>query len=125
MHRYQPSRIAFRWMTRNAMMEMLGRMGTPEVRVRYETLVHSPGQEMTRVLEGLGEPFVPGDLAFISGGQVTLGTNHTVMGNPMRMDNGPIQLRLDDQWRTSMGRKHRGTVTLLTRPFLRRYGYRS
>jgi hypothetical protein len=125
MHRYQPSRIAARWMTRNAMMELLGRMGTREVRVRYETLVASPRQEMARALEGLGQPFTPEDLAFISGDQVTLGTNHTVMGNPMRMENGPIRLKLDDQWRTAMGSRPRGMVTLLTKPLLRRYGYRS
>ena len=125
MHQFQPSRIAFRWMTRNAMMEMLGRMGVPEVRVRYESLVRSPRQEMTRVLEGLDEPFVPDDLSFISGEQVTLRANHTVMGNPMRMDNGAVRLRLDDQWRISMGPSHRRLVTIMTKPLLRRYGYRS
>jgi hypothetical protein len=125
MHRYQPPRIAARWMTRNAMMELLGRLGVPEVRVRYENLVRAPRDELARVLEGLGESFSPADLSFIDDGHVTLGTNHTVMGNPMRMDRGPIELRLDDQWRTSMGRKHRSMVTLLTKPLLRRYGYRS
>jgi Sulfotransferase family len=125
MHQFDPSRIAFRWMTRNAMMEMLGRLGVPEVRVRYETLVRSPRQEMIRVLHGLDERFDPGDLAFIDGEHVTLRTNHTVMGNPMRMDNGSVQLRVDDQWRTSMAPKHRRLVTVMTRPLLRRYGYRS
>jgi Sulfotransferase family len=124
MHRYQPARIALRWVTRNAMMEMLGHAGVREVRVRYETLVQEPREEMTRVLKGLGEPFTPGDLAFIADGHVTLSTNHTVMGNPMRMDRGPIPLRLDDQWRSSMGRRPREMVTILTEPFLRRYGYR-
>jgi hypothetical protein len=56
---------------------------------------------------------------------VTLGVNHTVMGNPMRLDQGPVRLRLDDRWKTSMGRMHRGIVTALTQPLLRRYGYRS
>jgi hypothetical protein len=47
------------------------------------------------------------------------------MGNPMRMDNGPVKLRLDDQWRSSMGPRHRRLVTVMTKPLLRRYGYRS
>ena len=124
MHRYQPPRIAFRWMTRNAMMELLGRLGVPEVRVRYETLIREPRQELARLLDGLGHSVAPEDLAFISDGEVTLRPNHTVMGNPMRMDHGPVRLRLDEQWRTAMARKHRGMVTVLTTPLLRRYGYR-
>jgi hypothetical protein len=125
MHRYQPPRIAARWLTRNAMMELLGRMGVPEVRVRYERLVDAPRDELIRVLTGLGEPFRPEDLGFISDGHVSLGVNHTVMGNPMRLDQGPVELFLDDRWKTSMGHRHRGIVTALTRPLLRRYGYRS
>jgi Sulfotransferase family len=125
MHRYHPPRIAFRWMTRNAMMEMLARGGVPTVRVRYESLIRSPREELARVLQTLGEPYTQDDLSFIADGRVTLGLNHTVMGNPMRMEQGPIELRVDDRWRTSMDRSQRGIVTLLTEPLLRRYGYRS
>jgi hypothetical protein len=123
MHRFPPARMAFRWVTRNGMMEVLGRLGHTEVRVGYENLVRSPRRELERILAGLGEPFQPRDLDFISDGQVDLRPNHTVMGNPMRLDTGPIQLRLDDQWRTALGRRQSGTVTFLTRPLLRRYGY--
>jgi hypothetical protein len=125
MHRFQPPRIAFRWVTRNVMMEMLGRMGVPEVRVRYETLIREPKEELARMLERLGDPLQPQDLSFISDGHVSLRPNHTVMGNPMRMDHGPVPLRIDEQWRTSMARRYRGMVTVLTEPLLRRYGYRS
>jgi Sulfotransferase family len=125
MHRYHPRRIAFRWMTRNTMMELLGRMGVPEVRVRYETLVREPRAELARLLQGLGESVGPADLSFVSDGHVALGPNHTVMGNPIRMDTGPVHLKLDEQWRTAMSRGNRGTVTALTKPLLRRYGYRS
>jgi sulfotransferase family protein len=125
MHRFQPPRIAFRWMTRNVMMEMLGRMGVPEVRVRYETLIREPKEELARVLDGLSEPLEQRDLSFISDGNVSLRPNHTVMGNPMRMDHGRVQLRIDEQWRTAMARKYRGIVTVLTKPLLRRYGYPS
>jgi hypothetical protein len=124
MHQYHPPRIAFRWMTRNTMMEILGRAGVPEVRLRYETLIREPRAELVRVLEELGEPFDPEDLSFVSDGHVTLRPNHTVMGNPMRMDRGIVKLRLDEQWRTAMGRRHRTMVTVLTKPLLRRYGYR-
>ena len=123
MHRYPPARMAVRWVTRNGMMEVLGRLGHTEVRVGYETLIRSPRGELERILTGLGEPFQPRDLDFISDGTVELRPNHTVMGNPIRMENGPVRLRLDDQWRTALSRRQNGMVTLLTRPLLRRYGY--
>ena len=123
MHRYPPARMAVRWVTRNGMMELLGRLGIPEVRVGYENLVRAPRSELERILTSLGEPFEPRELDFISDGQVDLRPNHTVMGNPIRMDNGLVRLRLDEQWRTAMGRRQSGMVTLLTRPLLRRYGY--
>ena len=124
MHRYPPSRIAARWITRNAMMELLGRLDVPEVRVRYESLVISPRQELEGILAGLGQPLRSEDLAFVSNGHVVLGPNHTVMGNPMRMDTGTVKLRLDEQWKADFGRRPSDMVTALTRPLLRRYGYR-
>src|SRR5439155_4026021 len=111
MHRYTPARMAVRWVTRNGMMELLGRLGHREVRVGYENLVRAPRAELERILTGMGEPFEPRELDFISDGRVDLGPNHTVMGNPMRMDQGPVELRLDDQWRTAMGRRQSGMVT--------------
>ncbi len=123
MHRYPAYRVGARWITRNALMELLGRLGVTTVRMRYEALVRSPAGEITAALRGLREPFDPDDLAFISDGHVRLGPNHTVMGNPMRMDQGRIALRIDEEWRTAMDRKRNGMVTALTRPFLRRYGY--
>jgi hypothetical protein len=124
MHRYRPHRIGLRWLTRNALMELLGRLGTPEVRVRYESLVASPRPEVERIVRMLDEEVPTGDLSFISNGHVELGPNHTVMGNPMRMDNGKIALRMDEEWRRAMPSSTSGMVTLLTRPMLRRYGYR-
>src|SRR5207247_3855 len=103
MHRYAPSRVAVRWIPRNALMEALGRMRGPEVRVRYEDLVAAPRGELERILAGLGEDYRPEDLSFISDGHVELAPNHTVMGNPMRLDTGPVKLVLDDRWRTAFG----------------------
>jgi hypothetical protein len=46
------------------------------------------------------------------------------MGNPMRLETGHVQLRLDEAWRTDMRVMDRATVTALTWPLLLRYGYR-
>jgi hypothetical protein len=124
MHRYRPHRIGLRWVTRNALMELLGRLGVPEVRVRYESLVTSPRVEVERIVRMVDEEVPAEDLSFISNGHVELRANHTVMGNPMRMDSGKIVLRMDDEWRRAMHPSTSGMVTLLTRPMLRRYGYR-
>jgi hypothetical protein len=124
MHRYHPSRIGLRWMTRNAMMELLGRLGTPVVRVRYEAVVADARHELERILQELDLPYQAADLGFVSNGHVSLRPNHTVMGNPMRLQTGPVPLKLDEAWRTGLARKQSGMVTVLTRPLLRRYGYR-
>jgi hypothetical protein len=124
MHRYSPNRIAMRWMTRNAQMEYISKLGVPRAFLRYESLVAQPRDEMERILKELALPSSPEDLGFISNGSVMLGTGHTVMGNPVRMQDGPLPLRLDDQWRTGLDPRQRRMVTLLTRPLLRRYGYK-
>ena len=124
MHRYQPARIGLRWITRNIQMEALGRLGTPEVRVRYESAVTAPVEEIERVVAMLGEDVNSEEFGFISKGRVRLTVNHTVMGNPVRMHLGTLQLRLDDEWRSAMSSRQRTIVSFLTRPLLRRYGYR-
>jgi len=48
---------------------------------------------------------------------------HTVAGNPVRMQSGPLKLRVDDAWRAAMPAGDRRLVTLLTFPLLARYGY--
>src|SRR5262249_14597353 len=99
--RYTPSRVAIRWIARNTMMEMLGCAGVPELRIRQEDLVTSTGPVLERILTGLGVPFRPEDLAFVSDGGVVLHANHTVMGSPLRLRTGPLILQLDAQWKTA------------------------
>ncbi len=123
MHRYQPVRVGMRWVTRNLQMEMLGRLGHPEVRVRYEQAVTAPRGELERIVEMLEEQVASDAYAFIADGRVRLGVNHRVMGNPVRRHKGSLQLRLDDEWGSAMSPRQRRIVSLLTRPLLRRYGY--
>jgi len=112
-----------RWITRNAQMELLGRLGIPRVLVRYESMIEDPQRELARILAQMDRPVSDGELDFVKDGVVDLAANHTVMGNPVRMHVGPLPLRLDEQWRTSMNPRQSEIVTLLTRPGLRRYGY--
>jgi hypothetical protein len=123
MQRYHPVRTALRWNTRNALMEILGRLGVPEVRIRYEQVVASPRAVVGRVADALDESITEEQLDFIREREVLLAPNHTVMGNPMRMRHGPTSLRLDTEWRRAMHPAVRGAVTLVTWPMARRYGY--
>jgi hypothetical protein len=48
---------------------------------------------------------------------------HSVSGNPMRFNNGPLHIRLDDEWSIGMDKSRKALVTLITLPFLIRYKY--
>lgn len=125
MQRYHPGRIASRYITRNLMMELLGGLGVPTARMRYEDVVREPRPHVERIVRLAGEEVESGALDFIGDGEVELGVNHTVHGNPLRMKLGRVPLRLDEEWRSSLKRDYYGIVTTLTWPLLRRYGYRS
>jgi Sulfotransferase family len=122
MHQFQPFRIGTRWVTRNAFAARLSASGG--VRVRYEDLVQTPRAQVQRVLDAIGEPAAPGDLDFVSDHEVRLEPTHTVMGNPSRMQSGPTELRLDEEWRRRLPRRQARVVTAMTWAGLRRYGYR-
>jgi hypothetical protein len=82
-----------------------------------------PRGELERVLHDLGLPVASRDLEFISEGSLRLEANHTVMGNPMRMDTGEIELRRSGVGTSLPGSQH-WLVTGATWPLLLRYGYR-
>lgn len=124
MNRFQPVRIGSRWLTRNAMAEVLTRRPPGGVRIQYEDMVADPRSQLERVIVAIDERLEPGDLSFLRGREVFLAPNHTVMGNPARMQDGATALRLDEEWRARLPRLQSGIVTALTWPLLRRYGYR-
>jgi Sulfotransferase family len=89
--------------------------------VRYEDFVARPQTTVRRILDFVGESVKT--LPFVSERTVRLTRNHTVSGNPSRYRTGPVDLRSDDEWLTSMTRRQRVGATMLTLPFLGRYGY--
>ena len=54
---------------------------------------------------------------------IHLAVNHTVAGNPSRLDR-TIDLRLDDEWTRSMQPNDRRAVSALTSPLMTRYHYK-
>jgi hypothetical protein len=115
---YGPARIAVEWMLWNAVLEVLGR--GRRTRVRYESLIEHPSIELPRIAKRAGgnpdaiagEPALRGE---------DVGVHHTVSGNRVRFHKGPLELRVDDEWKTSMPRRDRTIVTLMTWPLLLAY----
>jgi Sulfotransferase family len=121
MMRYSPSHSALLWNGENAAIEALRRLGVPVHRVRYEDLVDAPGQSLRDVLRFAG---VSDDVAIPElGANAILAPSHTASGNPMRFDTGPITILRDDAWQLDLPSSDRRTVTALTWPLARAYGY--
>jgi UDP-N-acetylglucosamine transferase subunit ALG13 len=102
-------------------MRMLRR--TPYRFLRYEEFIDQPLPALQGALRhaGLSAP----TLGFLRGHEASMRANHTVDGNPMRLRSGPIELRVDDGWRTGMRPWQRRAVTAITAPLAMAYGYRA
>lgn len=122
------------WTTVNLIYEILC-AEWPHLRVRYEDLIDDPSKWLHRALEyavpkssGPGQPDRPPSLAreelgFLRGRTAQIGETHTVSGNPLRFHQGPLELAVDDKWRSALSSGSRATITLATAPLLARYGY--
>jgi hypothetical protein len=111
------------WALRHLACELhLGRCGPRRIRVRYEDLVADPLEVVRSILDWLGLP--PERASFVHGDLVDMTVRpHTVFGNPVRFRDGPVTLRLDDQWRREMSWRDRAVVNALTGPLRLGYGY--
>jgi len=122
MHTHAPWRTAARFDSWNLLLHVLSLLGVPTTFVRYEDLVADPRGEMKRIVTVAGlRP--DGILDFIEDDVVTLGTPHSVSGNPMRFSTGRIPVRADDEWRRGLSPRDRATVTAISWPLLAAYGY--
>jgi hypothetical protein len=123
MERIGPAKSAVLWDVWNvAAGALLNRGEDKYLRLRYEDLVADPVPTLRRILAMVG--MEAADLPFIAPGEVRLGINHSVAGNPDRLRHGVVRLRADLRWLTAMDRRDRRLVSTLTAPVLIRYGYR-
>jgi hypothetical protein len=119
MPRFGASFTTASWLTRNLLVEVIGRRRAVEV-VRYDDMARDPAAMLRRIADFVGEP--AGDLAFLTSGSATLVPTHSVGGNPVRMTSGAIKIEPDDEWRTHIARRSRLVSTALALPLLHRYG---
>ena len=124
---YAPTKAAGQWNAQNGALQLLARRGTPVLRVRYEDLVKETDLTLRRAATFAGVPAGDLTLPFLHARgderYAELTPAHTASGNPMRFTTGRLAIRDDDRWRAAMPDGPRRTVTALTLPLLRRYGY--
>jgi hypothetical protein len=109
------------WRRENAALRALRAINPNYVLLRYEDLARRPQAALLRVVGKLGGSDL--ELRFLSGRQAELQTGHSLSGNPMRFENGILDIETDDEWRRRMRPRDRRIVTALTWRQLRRYGY--
>jgi hypothetical protein len=120
---FRPSSSSLAWISNNLAIDAIGARGLRPRIMRYENLVRAPAREVTRAVGDV----LPGPareaVARFDDPDFAIGPQHTVAGNPVRMRTGRLALRIDDAWRSEMRPSDRRLVTLMTFPFLVRYGY--
>jgi hypothetical protein len=123
MLRTSVGRSAAQWMGFNGGFELLAGLGVPRLVVRYEDFVAAPETEARRMLDFLGCDYADDDLAFIGDGTVDLRPDHSIWGNPTRMQSGPVPVRADEAWRKALPADRRRVIGVITAPLLQLYGY--
>ncbi len=123
MLRYGAASASARYVAYNTVAHGMRLMGRYRF-LRYEDLLAAPRDTVARLAAFAGIA-TPGDaLAYLREGEADLQPNHTVDGNPMRLQQGPVALRRDDGWRTGLAPSDRRIVDAITAPLALAYGYR-
>jgi Sulfotransferase family len=118
-----PHRSAIHWAEYHLLFHGLSVFDGGQLVVRYEDVVRRPREELARIAGFLGDELDSEALGFVEPGAVVLASDHTAVGNDMRFRVGRVALRVDDQWRRDLAAGDRRTVTALTWPLLKWYGY--
>jgi Sulfotransferase family len=118
------TRFAGSWLRTNFLAELAMRkhQSGRTTRVRYEDFMANPAGVLLDISTMVG--IDPGPLPLQGPTTAILRPNHTASGNArVRFKSGPVELKLDDEWRSELDPTGRRTVTALSSPLLIRYGY--
>jgi len=122
MPQYGAFKSAVWWNGANVTAELLARKAQTFVQFRYEDFLQAPQATLNEFLQKAGLP--PVAESVVANGQIEVGVQHTVAGNPGRFQTGPVVLKPDNEWLGSFRGSSRAMVDVLTFPWLWRYGYR-
>jgi hypothetical protein len=117
-----PWKTALRWNAVNLVFPPLT-PGHRRRRVNYEALVDDPVGTVSGILEFLGATARDARRRINAVTPFRSTGNHTIGGNPVRFEVGPIDLRADTEWRVRLTATQKAVVGALTAPLLVRYGY--
>jgi hypothetical protein len=122
MDTYSMRRTAAEWTSFNAAFTAAPALGIPLQRIKYEDFIAQPDRAVRRLVGFAAGPGI--EVPDIFGpGTVRLAADHSMAGNPIRFTSGEVALRADEEWRSAMPAGQRRAMTLITAPWLLRYGY--
>jgi len=119
---YSPARAATLWMSHNAALRALRRLGTPTLEVRSEDFASRPAEVLSDIARWAGLSTDRG-LPVSADGVASLTAAHTVSGNPMRFETGEVRIKPPVETHGALPAGQRRVVTAITGPVLRSYGY--
>jgi hypothetical protein len=122
MPQYGAMKSAVWWNGANVTAGWLARKAATFVQFRYEDFLQAPRSTLNGFFQQAGLP--PLAESVLENGQIEVGVQHTVAGNPGRFRTGPVVLKPDNEWLGSFRGSSRTVVDVLTFPWLWRYGYR-
>jgi hypothetical protein len=123
MARKDPLESALQWNARNLMSELfLEKKSGRHLFLRYEDFIENPQEAVKSIVSLMGENAVK--LPFTASHTVDLTRiNHSVFGNSVRFQTGPVTLKLDNKWKIKLNQHHKIAVGSLTLPLGLKYGY--
>ncbi len=122
MIQYGALEAALRYLLYNTQSHAIVRSVAAYRFLRYEDLVTQP-QPQLRLAAGGAETSDENAYAFVTDEALRLSPSHSVVGNPMRLEHGDVQLVPDRRWEREMSAASRAVVTAVTAPLLAAYGY--
>ena len=122
MHRYNHFHTSVDWNVNHTFLRIAARRYASYAAYRYEDIASDPRLVLTEMAETLGMSGTSG-IPFVSDDSVSLGPDHSLWGNPNRFERGVITIRPDMEWQDRMSTSQRAQVTMLTLPWLARFGY--
>jgi hypothetical protein len=122
MDRYPAWHSGLSWTSRNLVAGLASRRSPgPRMTLRYEDFTADPAAGLTAIGRFLGrEPDID---AVLDGRALRVTEGHTLAGNPTRFGGSEVTILADDEWRTGLSARDLRTVSALTWPLRRRYGY--
>lgn len=91
------------------------------MQIKYEDFTHEPEEVIRQIVAFTGEdtPLLP----FVDKHRVEIKSSHIAAGNPNRSQLGIVEIREDEEWKTRLSPARTLLVSLLTRSWMKRYGY--